>query len=302
MSQTVRPLPTDPLDGVPITPSVERWRAMSQVERDAFLEEALAALQREAELMAEGSPHSRAKFGARAMLGEFFERIGRHVYLGSELPVHYPGARSFAPDLIAVLDVEDPGDDDWRMAWVVADEGKGVDLALEINHMGDRQKDLVDNVRFYASLQIPEYFVYDRLKQRVIGHRLPHPDATRYEEIRPRAGRLRSRVLDLDLGVVEGRLRFFYGEAQVPDTRELLARLNAISDDLEQRAEAELVARAHAERRAEAEAAARAEAERRLEAETAARLEAERRAEAEAAARAELEARLAELTARLQQP
>ena len=38
----------------------------------------------------------------------------------------YPGERTFTPDLLAVLDVAQPDpDEDRRMAWVVADEGKG---------------------------------------------------------------------------------------------------------------------------------------------------------------------------------
>ena len=46
-----------------------------------------------------------------------------------ELPTLYPGEAPFSPDLMAVLDVEDPGDADTRTAWVVAEERHGLDLA-----------------------------------------------------------------------------------------------------------------------------------------------------------------------------
>ena len=52
----------------------------------------------------------------------------------------------FAPDLIAVLDVEQ-GE---RLHWVVAEEGKGIDLALEVTLRGSRKKDLEENVERYA--------------------------------------------------------------------------------------------------------------------------------------------------------
>lgn len=299
MADPARALPEDVTEDIPVTPSEERWRAMSQAERDAFLAEALAALQREAELMPEGAPHIRSKTGIREVLGDYFARAGRKIYLGSELPVHYPNERAFAPDLIAVLDVEDPGDEDWRSAWVVANEGKGLDLVLEVTYQGNRQKDLATNVVRYARLGIPEYFIYDRLKQRVLGYRLPSRSARRYDPIRPAGGLLASRVLGLDFGVIGGKPRFSAAGAQVPETRELLARANAMVDELELRAEAEARRAEEEANRAEA-ALRRAEEEaQRAEAEAQRADEATRRAEAEAAARAELERQLAELRARL---
>ena len=204
--------------------------------------------------------------------------------------MHYPGERVFTPDLIAVLDVEDPWMHDERMAWVVAQEGRGVDLALEILHSGDPSKDLLDNVLEYARLGIPEYFIYDRRKLRVLGYRLPFPGSGRYEPIKVHGGKLRSEVLGMELAVISGRL----GSA-VLDTRELNERLGQALDELELKVEAEAEARLAAERRAEAEGY-------RAQAEAVARFQAERRAEAEAAARAELERQIAELRARLGEP
>lgn len=279
---------------------------MSQAERDAFLDRALAALQGEAALMAEGSPHITSKTGAFELLRDYFRRAGRGVYLRSELPVHYPGERVFAPDLMAVLDVPDPWLDDKRMAWVVAEEGRGVDFVMEILHRGNPQKDLLDNVLDYARMGIPEYFVYDRRRARVLGFRLPFPNGGRYEPIKARGGRLASRQLGLELAIVGGHLRFSSNGADIPETRDLLERANAMLDELEDRAEEAERQLSEATERLEAEALARRDAERRAE-EAAQRAEeatqradeATRRAEAETALRQDLERQLSELRGRL---
>jgi len=285
MSTARQPIEVDAPE-VPTAPGEAEWRALSPSEREAFLDDSLAALQREAELMAEGNPHIRAKFRIRIMLEDFFSRIGRRIYLGTELPVHYPGERVFAPDFLAVLDVEDPGHDDQRMAWVVVDEGRGLDLVIEILHRGDPHKDLVHNVLTYARMGIPEYFVYDRRKDRISGFRLPASGAARYEPIPSHGGTLSSRVLGLDLAISGGRLHFYYGGARVPETRELLARAQRLLDEVQDRVEEET-------RRAE-------EQHRRAEEELAARVRAEQRADAEAETRRALEQQIAELRAQLE--
>jgi len=258
---------------IPVTPSRERWLAMNAAEREAHVHLATMALQRQQELMGEGRPHAIARGTAISTLGEFFGRIGRKIYLADELPVLYAEEPSFCPDILAVVDVEDPGQDDRRSCWDVEIEGRGLDLVIEILNNGDRQKDLVSNVARYARLEISEYFVYDCNRQALYGYHLPLRGTRNYQSISNRSGRLPSTVLQLELGIVDGHLRFFYGEALVPETRELISRLDAM---LEQR-----------ERRLVEETAAR-------EAEAEARVAAERRA-------AEAEAKLAELLKRLEQ-
>lgn len=311
MKDLATPLATDPDEGPPITPSIEQWRSMSRAERDAFIDMASSALERQFQRLGEGNPHNRAKNNIQEVLRDFFSRIGQDAYLASELPVLYPNETVFAPDFMAVLGVPDPGYDDPRMAWIVAEEERGVDLVLEVLHVGNRRKDLIENVLDYARMGIQEYFVFDRAKSQLVGYRLPAAASTRYEPIRSHGAALRSRVLGLDLGLIEGRLRFFFGGAQVPETQELLGRANTLLDALERRAAEEVEARAALERRvSEAEERARAEAQRaeaeaqRAEAEAqraeaeAQRAEAEaQRADAEAAARAALEERLAQLLA-----
>jgi Uma2 family endonuclease len=218
-----------------------------------------------------------------ATLRAFFESTGRRVYVSSELAVYYPAERRFAPDLFAVCDVETHK----RGKWVVSHEKKGLDFVMEVHVLGDSRKDLELNVARYARLGIPEYFIYDRGRQRLHGFRLPHAKARTYEAVLPSGGRLPSRVLGLDLVLEEDRLRFYQGTAYLLESRELVARLERIVQDVEAKADRRSRELAEAEERARAfEERAAAEAER-------AAAEAERAA-AEAERAAALEARLAE--------
>jgi len=180
----------------------------------------------------EGDPHWNEKRRVREALDEYFLRIRRRVYLSCELPIYYPDEPVFAPDLIAVCDVELHE----RMGWVVSAERRGLDLALEIHASGDARKDFVLNVVRYARLGIPEYFAYDIGKRRLAGWRLAERGGT-YVPIIPQEGRWRSDVLDLELALDEVGLRFFHGSAVLPDARELIARLSGMIDDAIRRAE-----------------------------------------------------------------
>jgi Uma2 family endonuclease len=200
----------------------------------------------------EGDMHREPKDKARDALNAFFRSIGRRVYVSSELATFYPGEPRFCPDILAVLDVE-PHE---RASWIVQQEGRGLDLVIEIHVDRDRKKDFETNVERYARLGIPEYFVFDRKRRRILGYRLT-PTARSYTPIAPQAGRLRSEVLELDLTVEGGMLRFYHGTAPLLFMDELVGRLNAMV--------AELVdARDEAVRRAEAEARRAEEAEKDL--------------------------------------
>jgi hypothetical protein len=218
----------DPRD--PRAPSVEVWERLTPEERGVVL----TSLPSEPEQAAppEGDVHFRSKVRAREALEEYFRRVGRSVYVGSELAIYYPGAPMFAPDLIAVLDVEPHA----RERWVVSAEGRGIGFALEIHVAGSLRKDIEDNVVRFAALQIPEYFAFDAGRGRLSGWRL---DGDRYASIVPQGGRWRSVVLDLDLAVEDGRLRFYHGSAQLLDATELIDRLSSLLDGALHRAEAE---------------------------------------------------------------
>jgi len=220
----------------PVAPTEAEWRAMSPDERDRLLLKILDILSDPRAAMSEGRPHKKAKTRSLDMLGLHFGAMGRVVYLAEEMAVLYPGEEVFTPDVLAVADVPQPEDDE-RLAWVVADEGKGLDLVLEVLHRGDRKKDLVDNVERYARLGIPEYFIYDRAQQRIRGYRLAGAGAKRYQPIVPQGGRYSSTVLGLDLAVEGGTLRFFYGMAELFGSAELIRRLNDMVQDREAKAE-----------------------------------------------------------------
>lgn len=224
------------LGPLPIAPTEDAWRAMTAAERERFLVQVLAALSDPRNTMSKGRPHKKAKTRALDLLGLHFNAMGRVIYLAEEMAVAYPGEEVFSPDVLAVVDVPQI-DDDPRMAWVVADEAKGLDFVLEVLHHGDRKKDLVDNVERYARLGIPEYFVYDRLRQEILGHRLVGPGARRYQRILAQGGRHSSLVLGVDLAIQSGILRFFQGTAELFSSADLIGRLTGMVEELEAKAE-----------------------------------------------------------------
>jgi Uma2 family endonuclease len=258
MASLARPYRVDPDD--PRAPPQEVWDHLSPEER----RQVLASLPSEFPLSEaeppEGDPHFNAKARTRAVLGSHFARVGRRVYLACELPVYYPNEQMFAPDVIAVLDVETHE----RDHWTVSAEGKGLDLAIEVLYRGRAQKDLEENVERYARLGIAEYFVFDRRRLRLTGYRLPGPEASGrkdkrrgYQPIVPQGGMYASHVLGLDLRIDGTLLRCYYSAAPLPEADELIASLQTRLDSIEARAQA-------AEERAEQAERQREEAERRL--------------------------------------
>lgn len=221
----------DPRD--PRAPSQEAWDQLSAEERARIVAELPSEISRAEP--PEGDAHRIPKTSALEALDAHFRRIRRRMYVSSELPVYYPAEAMFAPDLIAVADV-DPHP---RDSWVVSHEQRGLDLALEIHVSGRRRKDVEQNVERYARLGIPEYFSFDAPRRRLLGWRLPDPAARRYEPIVPQEGQWWSRVLELGLSVEDGRLRFLYGNSPVLDARELIARLSGMVDQAMARAEEE---------------------------------------------------------------
>ncbi len=214
----------DPAD--PRAPTREQWETMSAAERQQVVAVLPSELPRRT--APEGDHHRIPKEKAVGALDEFFRRMGRRVYLSAELPVYYPGEPWFAPDLIAVLDVE-PGP---REKWVVSAERKGLDFVLEITLLGDRKKDLERNVARYASLGIPEYFILDLRAQRIVGYRLDESQQRTYNSIVPQGGRWASRALGLDLVLEGGRIRFYAGSAALLEADELIGRLTSMVDSL----------------------------------------------------------------------
>lgn len=284
----------------PQAPSQAAWDAMTPAERARAVATLPPFMTEEECSPPEGDHHIDARIIARDSLRDHFERLRRRAYVGSDIVVYYPQTPRFAPDLFVVFDVE-PGP---RDSWIVSAENKGLDFVLEVLYLGDRNKDLSENVNFYASLGIPEYFVYDRKRQRLHGFRL---SGGRLVPILPQHGFFTSEVLGMELALEDGRLRFFYVGAQVPEPRELLNRMQRIMDQHIERADqAEARAQAEAERAQAESERAQAESERAQAESERAQAESERaqaeseRAQAESAARARAEAELAALRAELE--
>ena len=243
------PYVVDPED--PRAPSEAQWARLTEAERHRVANELPSEFPRSEP--PEGDLHRIPKEQALDALGEHFRRLRRRLYLSSELPVYYPQERVFAPDVIAVLDV-DPHE---RDRWLVSAEGKGIDLAIEIVVSGDRRKDFEHNVERYARLGIQEYFVFAPKEGRLRGYRLPGEtgvSSAQYQPIVPQAGRWASLVLGLDLSVEQGKIRFFSGSAPLEQSAEIIGRLGGMLDRATQRQE-ELVLQLEQERqRAQTEA------------------------------------------------
>ena len=255
---SIGPYRIDPDD--PRAPPQEVWERLTPEERARIVEGLPSEFPVSEAAPPEGDPHFVAKVRTREVLGGFFTRTGRKVYLACELPVYYPGERMFAPDVIAVVGVE-PHE---RMRWVVSAEGKGLDFALEIHVAGDRRKDLERNVERFARLGIREYFLFDRGRLRLTGWRLV-AGRRGYRAIVPQQGLFASEVLGLDLRVEGERLRFHREGAPLLEADEMIALLERRAQESDvQRAREEQV-RAELEQRLAKEARLRAEEARRRE-------------------------------------
>nr|WP_084610364.1 Uma2 family endonuclease [Archangium violaceum] len=234
---------------------------MSGEERARVVEALPAEVTWEEMPMPEGDLHTEARWRAQDALQDYFKPPRRRAYVSVALPIYYPGERRFAPDLLVVLDVEPH----LRGKWLVSHEGKGLDWVMEVHVGGDRKKDAEDNVRRYARLGIPEYFIYDRARERLEAYRLPSPDAREYVRMEPEQGWYFSEVLGLELQLDGERLRFWAGNALLLDMEERNERLREMLGRMEQRrASAEQVRWLdETEHRLEEEARRREEAERR---------------------------------------
>ena len=255
--KTPFPLRRDAQTGRHCCPSEAEAAVLSASELDALH----AWL--DAELVAEyeASPgqsmaHTGAIIETLDRLGGHFKRVGKGIFLASELAVHYPDEPVFAPDVLAVRDV--PLHD--RASWRVDVEGKGPDLVLEVLVDGDRRKDLQFNVARLARLGVPEYLVFDVRSARVVGWRLTAPGSRTYVPIVPQFGRIPSETLQLEFGVVDGRIRCWRDGAELPLAEQVIALLGKVLDEKDARLAEVLALQEQESARAQAESA-RAQAE-----------------------------------------
>ncbi len=233
----------DPDD--PRAPPQEIWDRMSPEQRSRLLDELPSEFEPSEASPPEGDYHAEPVYGSREVLRGHFRRMRRRIYIGTDLPTYYPGERVFAPDVLAVLDVEDHP----RNYWMVSEEGKGLDFVMEVHWRGRPRKDFETNVARYASLGIREYFVFDVRRLRIRAMRLADEAPRAYRPVMPQGGLYASEVLGLQLGIDGGKLRYYLDTAPLPYAEELIERLNAVSDELAARAEQEAARAEQAEAR-----------------------------------------------------
>ena len=246
----------------PRAPTDEQWATMTPAARARVV--AMLPAEVPWELMPpEGDAHREAKERVTGTLDDFYRRVGRRIYISSELGVYYPGEPRFSPDVLAVVDV----DPHRRDTWVVVDEGKGLDLVIEVHSAGDRAKDYKTNVERYARLGVAEYFIFDVNALDLRGHCLVPADGKKpraYRPILPQGGRWASTILGLDLAIDGGKIRFFHGNAPLLEATELADKLGKMLDEvLSNKQDAEERTRI-AEERAQTEANRAADLEQQL--------------------------------------
>ncbi len=189
-------------------------------------------------------------------------------FIGANLTVYYDHQqlrrRAFrGPDFFLVRDVPRQP----RNSWVVWEEGgRYPDLIIELLSPATAAVDRKEKKRLYQDVfRTPEYFWFSPVTLELAGFRLMDG---RYEAIpADDQGRLWSRVLELSLGVAEGRLRYFDGDGVLVPT----AAEDAIQE--RQRAEQEFQ-RAEQERQRAEDEHRRAEEERQRAGQLAQRLRA----------------------------
>ncbi len=240
------PIPAE----APTAPTQAEWDRLDEAERRRIIERLVFTESQQeldqADAMAESDEHYDAKEQVRATLRMYFERSGQKVYVGAERKVLYPGHKGFTPDIIAVVGCSPHK----RDCWMVSQEGRGIDVIIEVFYKGDWAKDFVDNVKRYAALGVPEYFIYDARRQSLIGYRLSSETGT-YEPIVRQAGRYLSEKLGLNLMVRQGKLRFYQGTLLLPSTQEVIADLEDIAEQERARAEHEQACAEQEQARAE---------------------------------------------------
>lgn len=139
----------------------------------------------------------------------FFARTPQ-VYVSGNLLVFYvpnDKRRHLSPDVFVVFGVP-KGD---RLNFLIWEEGKSLDLVIELTSSSTRRADLKRKFQLYQDvLQVKEYFLFDPyqdyLKPPMQGYRLRQGI---YHKIRPVQGRLPSQVLGLHLEQNGKELRLY---------------------------------------------------------------------------------------------
>jgi Uma2 family endonuclease len=245
----------------------------------------------------------------RDLMVELIETLKLHyqaaprVYVSGNLLVYYvPGdkRRHVSPDVFVVRGVAKHNRDNY-LVW---EERKGPEVVIELTSSSTRKEDQERKFRLYRDqLQVREYFLFDPhgdyLQPSPQGYRLRQGQ---YMPIKPVAGRLPSKVLNLHLEGSGTKLRLYN-----PATRQWLPTPQEVREQAELAHRQEAAARRQAELAHRQEAAAhqqaeeaRQQAESARQQEAAARQQAEEAHQQEATARRQVEAENARLQQELQ--
>jgi Uma2 family endonuclease len=179
--------------------------------------------------------------------------LGKRVYVTGNLFVFYePGnrRRHVSPDVWLARGVENRQ----RPNYLIWEERRGPEFVIELTSSSTRDEDLRTKFALYRdTLKVREYFLFDPLGDyldpRLQGYRLR---GEVYQNIRPRNGRLPSRVTGLHLEADGDMLRLWDPQTQawLPTPQEVRERLEENLAQTEENLAQSEEAREHAEERA----------------------------------------------------
>ncbi len=165
---------------------------------------------------------------------EWWWRDRQDFFIGANLSVYFSTEhlknRDFrGPDLFVVKDTERRE----RKSWVVWEEGgKYPDLIIEL--LSDSTEDIDREIKFrlyQERFRTPEYFWFSPYTLEFAGWKLVDG---KYQEIEPnKKGWRWSSVLELYLGVEDGKLRYFAGDGEKVVSPQEEALINKKSAELE---------------------------------------------------------------------
>src|SRR5690606_12487064 len=95
MSQRPDASLVDPED--PRAPPQDIWARLSEEQRQHVIDSLPSEFPPSEAQPPEGDQHTDAVYGARTALRRFFGKMGRNIYVGTNLPIYYPGRSMFSP-------------------------------------------------------------------------------------------------------------------------------------------------------------------------------------------------------------
>jgi Uma2 family endonuclease len=177
--------------------------------------------------VAESDIHRQLLFDLIFTLENFF-RAQSDVYVSGNLLIYYVEGnpkKRVAPDVFVARGVKKGQ----RRIYKLWEEGVAPQVVIELTSRQTWREDLQEKWRLYEQLGVEEYFIfdpeYDYLDDPLVGYRLKE---SKYKVMNAHDGRLRSKVLGLDLVDTGETLRLFDPKIGqfLPNWQELTEELN----------------------------------------------------------------------------